>query len=348
MRNSNWHERAATHVAVLPLAISGAITALAASLLFTKARIRIVEIPARTARPIATVVVAYLVLAIIVRVVGNILERRNGENSRLGKFSRRASGPVITRMVDFAISAIVAASCLANGQVAGAQTPIAPSGETSVQAVSQIPPQEASDVSAWLFGTDTSRFESQSPAPTDPSGWPVPAAENLPVDTEGQMAPAHDRPSSRDESENSGQNTHPPNAGEPYDAPADSLTDELDDERRDKLTEEPFASVAPSDSYETTWAPPDAALPPSTPPEGDRSEHSTAPSRNRAHYTVRSGDSLWSISSAHLGSDATIADIDRQWREIYELNEEEIGANPSLIHPGAVLLVPAELEGAAK
>ena len=50
--------------------------------------------------------------------------------------------------------------------------------------------------------------------------------------------------------------------------------------------------------------------------------------------TVRSGDSLWSIAAAGLGSDADVADIDAAWRELYAVNRQAIGADPDLIVPG--------------
>lgn len=51
-------------------------------------------------------------------------------------------------------------------------------------------------------------------------------------------------------------------------------------------------------------------------------------------YTVKSGDSLWKIAQATLGSGS-------RWREIYELNQGTIGSNPNLIYPGQVYNLPA-------
>lgn len=56
--------------------------------------------------------------------------------------------------------------------------------------------------------------------------------------------------------------------------------------------------------------------------------------------TVKRGDSLWSIAETHLGSGATNAQIDREWREWYAQNSEVIGANPNLITPGTQLQAP--------
>lgn len=49
-------------------------------------------------------------------------------------------------------------------------------------------------------------------------------------------------------------------------------------------------------------------------------------------YTVVRGDSLWRIAQRQLGSGT-------RWKEIYQLNEEQI-QNPNLIYPGQVLQLP--------
>jgi nucleoid-associated protein YgaU len=56
--------------------------------------------------------------------------------------------------------------------------------------------------------------------------------------------------------------------------------------------------------------------------------------------TVRSGDSLWSIAAAALGPFATDADIAREWPRLYAGNRDVIGANPHLLRPGQVLILP--------
>jgi len=67
-----------------------------------------------------------------------------------------------------------------------------------------------------------------------------------------------------------------------------------------------------------------AAPPASQPP--------TAASAART-YTVRPGDSLWKIAKRHYGDG-------NRWNRLYEANRETIGANPDLIHPGQVLVIP--------
>ncbi len=51
-------------------------------------------------------------------------------------------------------------------------------------------------------------------------------------------------------------------------------------------------------------------------------------------YTVRPGDSLWSIAQFAYGNPA-------RWVDIYNANAAAIGANPSLIFSGTVLTIPA-------
>lgn len=58
--------------------------------------------------------------------------------------------------------------------------------------------------------------------------------------------------------------------------------------------------------------------------------------------TVRTGDSLWSLTAAALGPLATEIDIARAWPRLYQANREVIGENPHLLHPGQVLRLPPQ------
>ncbi|GMA36535.1 LysM peptidoglycan-binding domain-containing protein [Demequina litorisediminis] len=57
--------------------------------------------------------------------------------------------------------------------------------------------------------------------------------------------------------------------------------------------------------------------------------------------TVRTGDSLWTLTADALGTeDAAV--VAASWPLLYEDNREAIGDDPSLIHPGTVLSLPPE------
>lgn len=76
---------------------------------------------------------------------------------------------------------------------------------------------------------------------------------------------------------------------------------------------------------------------------------SEAPAPQQRTVTVRPGDSLWSLSDDLLGpDDEPAAEIAAVWPELYRANATTIGADPDLIHPGQVLVVPAGIgEGAS-
>jgi hypothetical protein len=56
--------------------------------------------------------------------------------------------------------------------------------------------------------------------------------------------------------------------------------------------------------------------------------------------TVRSGDSLWSITDRHLGPDATAPAIAAEWPRWWAANRHTVGADPDVIHPGQRLRAP--------
>jgi nucleoid-associated protein YgaU len=73
-------------------------------------------------------------------------------------------------------------------------------------------------------------------------------------------------------------------------------------------------------------------LPVSQPATGD-----TAPVRGDS-YTVRHGDSLWSIARRLLGADASNGQVAREVNRLWQLNEERIGTgDPSRLHVGTLL-----------
>ncbi len=74
---------------------------------------------------------------------------------------------------------------------------------------------------------------------------------------------------------------------------------------------------------------------------GDRGVAPAVEPSSTATVRVRPGDSLWSITASHLGR-ASTAQIAAEWPRWYAANREVIGADPGLIHPGQVLVAPAE------
>lgn len=56
--------------------------------------------------------------------------------------------------------------------------------------------------------------------------------------------------------------------------------------------------------------------------------------------TVRPGDCLWSLAQAHLGYDATTAQISAEVDRWWEANANVIGADPDLLMPGQILTIP--------
>jgi nucleoid-associated protein YgaU len=50
-------------------------------------------------------------------------------------------------------------------------------------------------------------------------------------------------------------------------------------------------------------------------------------------YTIRAGDCLWNIAKDQLGAPT-------RWSEIYKMNSDLLGSNPSMIHPGTTINLP--------
>ena len=72
-----------------------------------------------------------------------------------------------------------------------------------------------------------------------------------------------------------------------------------------------------------------------------RASASVPETEDRAEVVVVApGDSLWAIASRDLGPDATDAEIDTRWREIYTANRGAIGADPDLVQPALRLQLP--------
>ena len=99
------------------------------------------------------------------------------------------------------------------------------------------------------------------------------------------------------------------------------------------------AAVAPSPSGLPTSSVDQVADAASVPPVGQ-----SAPSTS---VVVAPGDSLWAIAARHLPPGATDAEIAAAWPRWYEANAATIGADPDVIRPGQVLVVPTTVAGAS-
>lgn len=93
----------------------------------------------------------------------------------------------------------------------------------------------------------------------------------------------------------------------------------------------------PDDQAAGAPSPQDGAADPARRAEGDASPGTAG---RQDTLVVEPGQSLWSISAARLGPQASAADIARAWPRLYQANREAIGPEPGLIHPGLRLAVP--------
>ena len=59
---------------------------------------------------------------------------------------------------------------------------------------------------------------------------------------------------------------------------------------------------------------------------------------------VRRGDTLWDIARAHLGPDATDAEVAAEWPRWHEANRSVVGDDPDVLLPGQVLRAPDAVE----
>jgi hypothetical protein len=76
----------------------------------------------------------------------------------------------------------------------------------------------------------------------------------------------------------------------------------------------------------------------------DRVADAAAPTEQQPAvlHRVRAGESLWQIARDSLPR-ATDAEVDRGWRQVYQVNRDVIGPDPDLILPGTSLRLPTNL-----
>ena len=115
----------------------------------------------------------------------------------------------------------------------------------------------------------------------------------------------------------------------------------------DKSTPDPDGAESAQDSPPAEPAPPAVESAENADPaasSGSAPDDGTGTRTDSAHtHTVEPGESLWSITAAALGPDATDAQIVQTWPLVYETNTEPIGSDPSLLRPGAELRLPDAL-----
>ena len=70
------------------------------------------------------------------------------------------------------------------------------------------------------------------------------------------------------------------------------------------------------------------------------SEINQGDSNLTSSYEIKAGDNLWNIAKSHLGNGLN-------WHKIYEMNQNILGSNPSLIRPGTVINLPTDATNAA-
>lgn len=144
-------------------------------------------------------------------------------------------------------------------------------------------------------------------------GWPVPGA------TDSAAAPVESAPG--------------PFAPEP---PAPAAPERPTLEAVPAAHTEPVVAVRPDGTASASQARPGEVA------EGaegaEVAEHAEA--APEATVTVRPGDTLWDLAAAHLPAGASDTDVAAAWPRWHAANLAVVGADPDLIHPGQVLVVP--------
>ncbi|SES43929.1 LysM domain-containing protein [Pedococcus cremeus] len=89
------------------------------------------------------------------------------------------------------------------------------------------------------------------------------------------------------------------------------------------------------------WTP---SRPPVRPQPSTRLVTTAPASEGPRETVVRRGDTLWDIARAHLGPDATDAEVAAEWPRWHEANRSVVGDDPDVLLPGQVLRAPDAVE----
>ena len=225
-----------------------------------------------------------------------------GRASRTASALRRMCPPVVQRLAAVAISVCIAAAFSGRPTPSGADT-------------------GADSVSEWLR-TSATTAPRNAAIPQDRSAgtwYPDP----------GDPAAAGDQPETGT------------SAGE---FPPTTTIEVLPEPVSTTTTPRPPRPTRSSRLLTTTTSKP-ASLRPTTDlvtPQASGSGSAVAPTPPiaPAEYIVVPGDCLWTIAAHRLPATATAADVDREWRRIYEANRAVVGPDPGLIRPGQRLAFP--------
>lgn len=109
-------------------------------------------------------------------------------------------------------------------------------------------------------------------------------------------------------------------------------------------TANPTVSTESDAAPAPQWTP--APVRPQPPVSLTAARETRAGSTAGHEVVVRRGDTLWDLAAAHLGPDASDAEIATEWQHWYLENRLVIGHDPDLILPGQVLTIPMPADAA--
>ncbi|MGW0731591.1 transglycosylase family protein [Streptomyces sp. NPDC002851] len=162
---------------------------------------------------------------------------------------------------------------------------------------------------------------SEPTEPTDPAGTPddpsATPSDDATATPSGDATPKQDDAENPDNTDNGGEGDNSEASPEP--SPSEPT--------------EPSGSTEPSEPSEGSGRHRGDPAPetPDSDRDGGSGRHADrgGSGRDGGNYTVRAGDSLWSIAESR--------DVDGGWAALYGANEEVVGDDPDLIVPGQVL-----------